>query len=62
MRTTSTILMLILSAFFATGCDTDGPLENAAESINEAADEVGDSVENARNEIEDAAEELDNPR
>ena len=62
MRTTSTILMLILSAFFAAGCDHDGPMENAAESINEAADEVGDSVENARDGIEDAAEDLDIPQ
>lgn len=41
-------LLLILGIFtLGVGCASDGPLENAGESIDEAATDMGNAVEDA---------------
>ena len=40
------ILMLLMGSLPALhACDNDGPLENAGEAVDDAADDVGDAVE-----------------
>lgn len=36
-----------------TGCEEDGPAEEAGESIDEAIDDAGDAIEDAGDDIED---------
>lgn len=62
MRTIMLMSVFLLSAFLAAGCEQDSPIENAAEGVEEAADEAQDSVEEVGDELEDAAEEIDNPQ
>ena len=40
---------LALAGFAMSGCEQDGPLENAGEEIEDAADEVGDAIDDATN-------------
>ena len=47
------IAALMASAFALTGCDNDGPMEEAGEEIDEAAENVEDGVEDAAEDIED---------
>lgn len=59
MKTTYTLAALFLSAFLAIGCDNDGPMEDAGESIDDAASDVGNAVEDACEDIKDSADAED---
>lgn len=47
------------------GCDNDGPLENAAEevddAVDDAADEIDDAADDVADEIDDATEGTTTP-
>lgn len=47
------IAALMAASFALTGCDNDGPMEEAGEEIDEAAENVEDSVEDAADDVED---------
>lgn len=40
-----------------TGCEDDGPAEEAGEAIDEAAEDANDAIEDAVDDIEDAVED-----
>lgn len=46
-------LLLALSVGFLTGCEEQGPAEEAGENIDEAVEEAGDEMEEAAEEAED---------
>lgn len=59
-RTGSRISGALFALLFAlgggavlTGCDNDGPLEEAGEEIDEAVDDAGDAIEDAGDDIKD---------
>lgn len=41
----------------ATGCENDGPMENAGEAVDEAADDAADAVDDAADNIDDAVDD-----
>jgi len=41
------IALLLIAFALLTGCEQQGPLEEAGESMDDAAEEMGDAVENA---------------
>ncbi|MGV3592451.1 MAG: hypothetical protein ACO1PZ_12235 [Gammaproteobacteria bacterium] len=49
------ILMLMMAGLFTLqACDTnEGPLEEAGEEIDQAADDVGDNIEDAADDLND---------
>lgn len=55
IKAIGTALLLCLSLAIS-GCDQDGPMENAGEEIDDAVEEAGDSAEEAADEVE---EEID---
>lgn len=58
-RLNSALLALVLAlggGAMLTGCDNDGPAEEAGEEIDEAVDDAGDALEDAADEVEDAAD------
>jgi hypothetical protein len=46
---------IILAAFLNVGCDREGPLEEAGESIDNAARDTKDAVKEGADETRDAA-------
>lgn len=50
-------LLLAMSVSVLTGCEDQGPAEEAGENIDEAMEEAGDEMEEAADEVED---EVDN--
>lgn len=40
------------------GCDNDGPLENAGEAVDEAVEDMKDSAQEAKNDMQDAADDV----
>lgn len=40
------------SVLFVTGCDDQGPAEEAGESIDDAVEDAGDAVDDAADELE----------
>lgn len=56
-----TILMALALALgtttLVTGCDNQGPAEEAGESIDEAMEDAGDSIEDAADDVEDEFED-----
>lgn len=59
MKTTYTLAALFLSAFLAMGCEDDGAMEEAGESVDEAASDFGNAVEDACEDIKDGADAED---
>lgn len=55
MRITMVLATLMIAASLAAGCDNDGPMENAGEAIDDAAQDMGDAVENACEDIKEGA-------
>lgn len=55
------LLLLVLLAGSATiglsGCEEQGPAEEAGEQIDESAEETGESLDDAQDEMEEEAEE-----
>lgn len=52
-----TLSLAAAPAMILAGCsDSDGPFEEAGESIDDAADDVGDSLDDAADEVEDAVD------
>ncbi len=45
--TRSLYLLMLIACLGLTACDNDGPMEEAGESIDEAAEEVGDEIDDA---------------
>ena len=51
-------LLLVGGVSSLYGCDdNDGPMENAGEKMDKAADDAGDAVDNAADNVGDAAKE-----
>ncbi|MAX24008.1 MAG: hypothetical protein CMJ19_05835 [Phycisphaeraceae bacterium] len=60
MKTFKTLLLIMMFALGAmtwVGCDNDGPMENAGETVDEAVEDMGDAAEEAGNDIEDAVDD-----
>ena len=56
------LVMLIVSLLCAgslTGCEEQGPFEEAGEEIDKTVDEASDELEEAGDEIEDAVDDID---
>lgn len=53
-RTTITAASILLAALGAVSCSDDGPVEEGAEAVEEAADEMEDAVDEVADEAEDA--------
>lgn len=47
LRVVLSALLLGSASFFLAACESQGPAEEAGESIDEAAEEAGDSLEEA---------------
>lgn len=52
MKTPLTLAAFLLSAFLVVGCD-DGPMEDAGESIDDAASDFGNAVEDACEDVKE---------
>ncbi len=56
------IIFAALLAFVAglglTGCEADGPAEEAGEKIDDMVDDTKDKMEDAADDVEDSADEL----
>lgn len=50
------LAFIFASLVGVSGCESDGPMENAGEEIDDAVEDVQDSTEDAVDEIGDAAE------
>jgi hyperosmotically inducible protein len=62
MKLNLMFLLLLISVGFAVGCERQGPMERAGESIDETAEDVGDGIDDAVNgtsDVERAGEEID---
>ena len=53
------LIALLMGAFAVgiSGCEDEGPAEEAGETVDEAFEETGDTMEEAAESAEDAAEE-----
>ena len=47
------------AAVVITGCDDQGPAEEAGEKVDETVEDAGEALEDAGEEAEDAAEDLE---
>ncbi len=62
MKTLKTLLLMIMFALGSmtlVGCDNDGPMENAGETVDEAVEEMGDAAEEAGDNIEDTMDKAE---
>jgi hypothetical protein len=50
-------LMFAMSLAMLTGCEDQGPAEEAGENIDEAVEEAGDNMEEAAEEVEDEVDD-----
>ena len=58
MRTHHLLLLAIIAAFGASGCDSnDGPAEEMGEALDDTGDNIQDAADDAGNAIEDACED-----
>lgn len=48
--------LLGLGALTLSGCEQEGPMEQAGEQVDDAIDEAQDAAEDARDEVQDAVE------
>ncbi len=48
--------LILFASLGLAGCPSDGPLEEAGETLDEAADDVGDAIDDAADEVEDAVD------
>lgn len=53
---TSILLAALFLGAGVTGCEQDGPMEEAGEEIDNAVDDAGDELEDAADEVEDEIE------
>lgn len=47
-------LLAVTTGFGLTGCEADGPAEEAGEKMDNVAEDAQDSMENAADDVEDA--------
>lgn len=57
MRKPLTFASIIFSAFLVAACESDGPMEDAGEAIDDAADSISDAGNDLGNAVEDACED-----
>ena len=50
-------LLAVTAGFGLTGCEADGPAEEASETIDNMAEDAQDNMEEAADDLEDAAED-----
>ena len=53
-----TVIVLSLSIFAFTACESKGPVEKAGEKIDQAVEETSDKAKEAAEAVEDKAEEV----
>jgi hypothetical protein len=58
LRITMMLLMLFMGCMALTGCDNDGPAENAGEKVDEAVDDMKDTAEETANDIKDKVDDV----
>lgn len=51
------MLLVAMMAFAITGCEEEGPAEQAGEKIDNAMEDTGDAIEEAGDNVEEAADE-----
>lgn len=56
LKRTLGFLLILIGSFGLAACPESGPLEEAGESMDDAAEEAGDALEDAVDEVEDAAD------
>ncbi len=56
-KTVVAVFFSLLLSIGLTGCDTDGPAEEAGEEIDQAVDNAGDALEDAADDVEDEIDE-----
>ncbi len=47
------LLAALMFGFVLVGCEEEGPMERAGESVDEAVEEAGDNIEEAGEEVAD---------
>jgi predicted small lipoprotein YifL len=52
------IIVLVLSAFAFTACESKGPVEKAGEKIDQAVEKMSDKAKEASETVKDKAEEV----
>jgi len=57
MRTSLSLAALLAAGFLAVACESDGPMEEAGENLDNAGEEMVDAVNDAANDVEDAVEQ-----
>lgn len=55
-NTLGTLLAAATMAFVLTGCDQDGPAEQAGEKIDNAVEKAGDKIEEAGDKVQDSVD------
>jgi hypothetical protein len=56
MKYLNIFLITLLASLSLVGCDNDGPMEEAGESVDQAADDAGDATEDAADDVEDTVD------
>ena len=51
------IAMVLIISMFITGCEKEGPMEQAGKAVDEAAEDAGEAVKDAQKKVEDAIED-----
>lgn len=57
-KTVAMLMMFGLAVVTFTGCDNDGSIENAGETVDEAVEDIKDSAQEAKNNVEDAVDDV----
>lgn len=64
MRKIMNVLLMVMalgvSGLAVSGCDNDGPAEEAGENIDQAIDDAGDSMDEAGEEMQDEYDDATN--
>ena len=55
MRTLLIISSLLFTTMALAGCENDGPVEEAGEAVDEAAQDIGNAVEDACEDVKEGA-------
>lgn len=55
-KTLGALLAAAAMGFVLTGCDQDGPAEQAGEKIDNAVEKAGDKIEEAGDQIQDSVD------
>ncbi len=59
-RILAAVMLALGSVLFVTGCQDQGPAEEAGEAIDDAMEDAGEAMEDAEDDLEDTFDDNDN--